>query len=190
MRAIGRKSTIPALVLCALGMVLLGCGNGQVSATPTSVAAGTPTALATVAATAGATAPAARTPAEAPGPEQGNADVLWVRAVQAADGTWTFHVTVSHPDTGWEDYADGWDVVIPDGQVLKTDLDSKFTRTLLHPHVEEQPFTRSQSGITIPEGVTRVRVRAHDLVAGFGGREVVVDLEAESGEGFEVDSQG
>ena len=189
MGGIGLRSTIPALLLCALAVALLGCGNGQVSATPTSVAAGMPTALATVAATAGATAPAAPTPAEATEPEQGNADVLWVQAVQAADGTWTFHVTVQHPDTGWEDYADGWDVVTPDGQVFKPDPDSEFTRTLLHPHVEEQPFTRSQSGITIPEGMTHVRVRAHDLVAGFGGQEVVVDLEAKSGEGFEVEKQ-
>lgn len=189
MRGIGLRSTVPAFVLCALALALLGCGNGQVSATPTSVAVDMPTAMATGVATAGSVAPAAPPATEAPGPEQGNADVLSVRAVQAADGTWTFHVTVRHPDTGWEDYADGWDVVTPDGQVLKPDLDSKFTRTLLHPHVEEQPFTRSQSGITIPEGVTQVRVRAHDLVAGFGGQEVVVDLEAESGEGFEVERQ-
>jgi hypothetical protein len=118
---------------------------------------------------------------------QGNADVLHVRAVQGSDGTWTFHVTVEHPDTGWEDYADGWDVVMPDGTVLKPDPDSQFTRTLLHPHVNEQPFTRSQSGVEIPEGVTAVRVRAHDLVDGFGGQEVVVDLIAGSGANFEVE---
>jgi hypothetical protein len=116
-----------------------------------------------------------------------NADVTFVRAVQAADGTWTFYVTVAHPDTGWEDYADGWDVVTPDGTVLKPDPDSDFTRLLLHPHVDEQPFTRSQGGITIPEGVSRVTVRAHDLVAGYGGRQVEVDLTAASGPGFEVE---
>ena len=116
-----------------------------------------------------------------------NADVLYVRAVEAAEGTWTFHVTVQHPDTGWEDYADGWDVLTPDGMVLKPDPDSPFTRLLLHPHESEQPFTRSQSGIVIPSGVTLVRVRAHDLVDGFGGREVVVDLTALSGEDFEVE---
>ena len=44
----------------------------------------------------------------------------------------------------------------------------------MHPHVDEQPFTRSQRGIVIPPGVTQVRVRAHDLVDGFGGREVLV----------------
>ncbi|MCA9912700.1 MAG: hypothetical protein KC496_05110, partial [Anaerolineae bacterium] len=34
-----------------------------------------------------------------------NADVIFVRAVQTGENTWTFHVTVEHPDTGWEDYA-------------------------------------------------------------------------------------
>jgi hypothetical protein len=96
-------------------------------------------------------------------------------------------VTVEHPDTGWEDYADGWDVVAPDDTVLKPDPESPFTRLLLHPHENEQPFTRSQSNIVIPEGVTQVRVRAHDLVDGFGGREVQVDLTVTAGDGFEVE---
>ncbi len=116
-----------------------------------------------------------------------NADVLFVRAVQASDGRWTFHVTVEHPDAGWEDYADGWDVLTPDGEVLKPNADDPFTRLLLHPHETEQPFRRSQGGIVIPEGVTQVRVRAHDLVDGYGGREVVVDLTVSSGPDFEVE---
>lgn len=117
----------------------------------------------------------------------GNADVLYVKAMQTTDGTWTFHVTVRHPDTGWDDYADGWDMLTPDGTVLKPDPDSPFTRLLLHPHVNEQPFTRSQSGIVIPSGVTQVRVRAHDLVDGYGGREVPVDMTVPSGPDFEVE---
>ena len=115
-----------------------------------------------------------------------NADVEHVRAVY--DGsTWTFHVTVRHPDTGWEDYADGWDVVLPDGTVLKNSPDDRFTRLLLHPHENEQPFTRSQRNLSIPPNVTQVTVRAHDLVDGFGGREVVVDLTQDAGEGFEME---
>jgi hypothetical protein len=112
---------------------------------------------------------------------------MYVRAVQGQDGSWTFHVTVQHPDTGWEDYADGWDVVLPDGTVIKPDQDSPFTRLLLHPHENEQPFTRSQSGIVIPPEVTEVHVRAHDLVDGYGGRVVVVDLTSSSGPDYQVE---
>ena len=160
-------------------MLLSACGQ---VATPTSVPL-TPTKRI-------APSPEAATPMDTSTPSQdsstANADVTYVRAVQSADGSWTFHVTVSHPDTGWEDYVDGWDVVLPDGTILKVQEGDVFTRLLLHPHVDEQPFTRSQSGILIPENVTQVTVRAHDLVDGFGGQEVVVDLTKDSGENFEV----
>jgi hypothetical protein len=132
------------------------------------------------------------TPSETTPPEmttsarEADADVTHVRAVENENGTWTFHVTVRHPDTGWEDYADGWDVVLPDGRIIKPDPDSPFTRLLLHPHENEQPFTRSQRGIIIPGNISEVRVRAHDLVDGFGGREIIVNLTQETGEGFEV----
>ena len=85
--------------------------------------------------------------------------------------TYRFDVTVEHADTGWEHYADGWEVVAPDGTVLGT-------RTLLHPHVDEQPFTRSLSGVAIPDGNTEVTIRAHDSVDGLGGKEVRVELPA------------
>ena len=123
-----------------------------------------------------------------PPPGQGNADVLFVRAVWRGE-SWTFHVTVAHPDMGWEDYADGWDVVLPDGTAVRPDESSPFTRLLLHPHETEQPFTRSQSGIAIPDDVTSVTVRAHDLVDGFGGEAIVVDLTQAEGEGFQVERQ-
>lgn len=115
-----------------------------------------------------------------------DADVVFVSASMTGENVWSFSVTVEHPDTGWEDYADGWDVVLPDGTVLLPKPDDPFTRLLLHPHETEQPFTRSQSGIEIPTDVTEVTVRAHDIVDGFGGEEVVVDLTAVSGEKFEV----
>lgn len=116
-----------------------------------------------------------------------DADVINVRAVETSANTWTFHVTVEHPDTGWEDYADGWDVLLPDGTVIKPDESSPFTRLLLHPHENEQPFTRSQSNIIIPADVTQVTVRAHDIVDGFGGQEITVDLTVTGGEGFTVE---
>lgn len=62
-------------------------------------------------------------------------------------------VTLSHPDTGWDHYADGWRVELADGTILAT-------RPLAHPHVTEQPFTRSVSGVVFPDGVTTVFIRA------------------------------
>jgi len=121
-----------------------------------------------------------------PSEDDANADVLFVKAQLQGDDTWNFVVTVEHPDTGWEDYADGWDVVLPDGTVLKSDPTSPFTRLLLHPHETEQPFTRSQGNLKIPPDIERVFVRAHDLVDGFGGKEIIVDLTVESGQDFEV----
>jgi len=102
----------------------------------------------------------------------GEADVLAVEAALAGDGTYRFDVTVEHADTGWEHYADAWEVVAPDGTVLGT-------RTLLHPHVDEQPFTRSLTGVAIPDGTTEVTIRAHDSVDGLGGKEVTVELSAQ-----------
>ena len=68
-------------------------------------------------------------------------------------GGWASNITVRHDDEGWEHYADRWEVVAPDGTVLAS-------RTLYHPHVDEQPFTRSLNGLVIPKGIMRVRVRA------------------------------
>ena len=96
------------------------------------------------------------------------ADVVEVVATPGTGG-WRFDVTVRHGDEGWEHYADQWDVVSPDGAVLGT-------RVLLHPHVGEQPFTRSLTGVAIPDGVDRVVLRARDSVHGYGGVEVEVEL--------------
>ncbi|MEZ4559951.1 MAG: hypothetical protein R2854_26500 [Caldilineaceae bacterium] len=49
-------------------------------------------------------------------------------------------------------------------------------RVLLHPHVNEQPFTRSLGNVVIPADVDTVVVRAHTLVAGYGPVTVTVPL--------------
>lgn len=71
-----------------------------------------------------------------------------------------FSVTLSHPDTGWDHYADGWEVLDAEGNSLGI-------RELAHPHVTEQPFTRSLSGGTIPQGAQVVYVRARCNVDGW-----------------------
>lgn len=115
-----------------------------------------------------------------------NANVLFVRAEQAADGTWTFDVTVEHPNEDETNYADGWDIITPEGQVIKLDVADAFTRPLEHPHADEQPFTRSQSGLVIPADATQVFVRAHDSVHGWGGQMVFVDLNVPEGVNYQV----
>ena len=107
--------------------------------------------------------------AAVPAAQAGEADVVGVKYEQGSDGTYTFHVTVRHDDTGWDHYADKWQVAGPDGTVYGE-------RVLLHPHETEQPFTRSQSGIAIPDDVTEVTVRAHDTVHEWGGKAVTVEL--------------
>lgn len=82
---------------------------------------------------------------------------------------WRFDVTISHPDTGWEHYADGWRVLGPDGTELGM-------RVLAHPHVNEQPFTRSLSGVTIPPGTTQVRIQARCLTDGWAKATYTLDL--------------
>jgi hypothetical protein len=99
----------------------------------------------------------------------GKADVVAVKVSRQTGGSYAFDVTIKSDDRGWNKYADKWEVLAPDGKVLGT-------RVLLHPHEDEQPFTRSLSGVRIPADVKAVKVRAHDKVEGFGGKEMTVTL--------------
>ena len=101
----------------------------------------------------------------------GLADVLKAGISREADGSYRIAATVRHNDTGWDHYANRWEVLGPQGQVIAT-------RTLLHPHIHEQPFTRSLSGLRIPPAWTWVKIRAHDRVHGYGGREVTLSVPA------------
>ncbi|UCD77263.1 MAG: hypothetical protein JSW26_17775 [Desulfobacterales bacterium] len=101
--------------------------------------------------------------------DAGEADVVAVTIKMTGPDSFDFAVTVRHADEGWKHYADKWDVVAPDGTVLGT-------RTLYHPHEDEQPFTRSLSGVKIPESINEVSVRAHDSVHGYGGKTVKVAI--------------
>lgn len=83
--------------------------------------------------------------------------------------TWRFDVTLSHPDTGWKHYADSWRVLDMQGNELGL-------RVLAHPHVVEQPFTRSLSGVAIPKSITQVQIQARCLADGWAEGRFTVDL--------------
>lgn len=91
----------------------------------------------------------------------GEASVVRAQASKMG-GSWRIDVTVRHADAGWDHYANGWGIYTTDGRQLAY-------REILHPHDTEQPFTRSLTGVKIPEGVTTLVIRAKDNVHGVGG---------------------
>ena len=102
--------------------------------------------------------------------EAGEVRIVDARATQEAGGTWRFDVTLEHADAGWDHYADKWVVEDPDGKALGE-------RVLLHPHENEQPFTRSLTGVDVPDGVEQVTIRAHDKLHGWAEETLDVALE-------------
>lgn len=96
-------------------------------------------------------------------------DVVAVVATQSSDETWRFDVTLSSPYDSPERYADAWRVLGPDGAELGI-------RELAHDHANEQPFTRSLSGVVIPATITTVTIEGRDQVNGWGGQTRELEL--------------
>ena len=99
----------------------------------------------------------------------GCADVIEATVVAEGGGSFRFDATIRSDDTGPEKYADAWEVRDLEGNVLGT-------RVLAHPHVDEQPFTRSLTGVEIPDDVGQVIIWARDSVEGFCGARVILDV--------------
>ncbi len=99
---------------------------------------------------------------------EGCADVIDATIDGSSDG-FTVSATVRSADTGWDKYADLWQVQTLDGEVLGE-------RVLAHPHETEQPFTRSVSGVAIPAEISTVVVVARDSVAGFCGAGFTIEV--------------
>jgi hypothetical protein len=89
-----------------------------------------------------------------------HADVISVET-SGSEGNYQFYVQVRSPDTGCEQYADWWEVLSQDGELL-------YRRILLHSHVAEQPFTRLGGPVAIARDEI-VIVRAHMNTGGYGG---------------------
>ena len=90
------------------------------------------------------------------------ADVVKI-TYQEKMGVYDFQVTVSHEDTGWEHYANIWYILDENGGMIAS-------RKLWHPHVNEQPFTRSLRGVTLPKHVKIITICAGDNIGTRKGR--------------------
>ena len=86
--------------------------------------------------------------------------IIDVKADRANDNSYNFHVTVKHNDVSNDHYVNRWEVVDEKGNILAI-------RILFHPHINEQPFTRSLYGIDLPLNIEKVYVRAKDIVHGY-----------------------
>ena len=105
----------------------------------------------------------------AAGTDQEVPEVTDATATRDGDGTYLVEVTISSPYDRPERYADAWRVVGPDGTVFGV-------RELAHDHANEQPFTRSLSGVEIPADVRSIMVEARDLIGGWSGQTYMAEI--------------
>lgn len=92
--------------------------------------------------------------------------IIDVEANCSVTNVCSFNVTLNHKDTGWKHFANKWEIYTPTNKLIAK-------RILHHPHVDEQPFTRSLSGVKIPKGLDRVIIKAHDSVHGYSKDEFI-----------------
>lgn len=117
-----------------------------------------------------ATAAAVVACATGAGDDQTHPDIVDATVTRDDDGTFTAAVTVSSPYDSPQRYTDAWRLLSPSGEQLAI-------RELAHDHAAEQPFTRSRSGIVIPDDIDEVVVQGRDLVNGWGGTQMTVPVQ-------------
>ncbi|PKN56663.1 MAG: hypothetical protein CVU56_14905 [Deltaproteobacteria bacterium HGW-Deltaproteobacteria-14] len=88
------------------------------------------------------------------------ADIVGLDVTGAA-GDYAFTVIIASDDVDCEHYTDWWEVVLVDGTLV-------YREVQLHPHVDEQPFTRTGGHLAIAEDAL-VLVRAHFHPDGYVG---------------------
>jgi hypothetical protein len=111
----------------------------------------------------------------------GEVKILAVDLYNSTGSSWIVKVTLEHSDTGWDHYADIWQVVDAEGNVLGN-------RILHHPHVQEQPFTRNLAGVKVPDGISTLYIQAHDKVHGWATNKLKVDLNKAIGKHLRVEA--
>ncbi|MBE9040600.1 hypothetical protein IQ235_07360 [Oscillatoriales cyanobacterium LEGE 11467] len=88
------------------------------------------------------------------------ATVTDVDVTAGEPGAYTFAVTVQSPDTGCDRYANWWEVLDEEGNLI-------YRRNLAHSHVEEQPFRRTGGAVAVQPNDVAI-VRSHMYPDGYG----------------------
>ncbi len=91
-----------------------------------------------------------------------------------ASGNYNFQVGILSPDTGCDQYADWWEILTEDGDLI-------YRRVLGHSHVNEQSFIRSGGPVNITANQT-VIIRAHMNNLGYGTQSFIGSVQ----EGFSI----
>ncbi len=95
--------------------------------------------------------------------ENNGAKVTAVMASDRIPGSYRLLVTINSPDTGCNQYANWWEAVDEDGNLL-------YRRILAHSHINEQPFTRDGGPISVNETDQVITVRVHMSSQGYSNQ--------------------
>jgi len=87
-------------------------------------------------------------------------------AFSGKESKYNFSVTLKSPDTGCQQYADWWEVITEDGELV-------YRRILAHSHVGEQPFSRSGGTVDILS-TDVVIIRGHMNNTGYGEGDIAM----------------
>lgn len=99
-------------------------------------------------------------------------DVVSVE-VELEEFLYSFSITISSPYDSPGQYANGWRILDPDGEVLAETY-------LAYHHADEQPFTLTQGDVSINSHfVEEVTIEARDSINGYGGGAQTVTLPTE-----------
>lgn len=108
----------------------------------------------------------------------GEVKILTADFKHTGDQTWNVSVTLKHADSSWDHYADDWRIVDTGGKIIAD-------RVLAHPHIDEQPFTRSQGQIRLPTS-DMIYIEAHDKRHGWAPQRLPVDMSQHKTSAFRV----
>ncbi len=88
----------------------------------------------------------------------GQADVVAVMVAETGPGLYRFDVTVRHQDSGWEHYANHWEVAALDGRVMHHSIREAMYVYTMHTRVTTAhvPFLPLGRLVSLPHGQSSV----------------------------------